>query len=138
MSLSDPIANMLTQIRNGQMANKEKVTLPSSKLKVAILKVLEEEGYILYFQQMKSEATQNRKAGKPTLVVYLKYFKNKPVIEKIRRISKPGLRVYKQKDELPKVMGGLGVAILSTSQGVMSDKKARQLGQGGEVLCEVA
>lgn len=138
MSLSDPIANMLTQIRNGQMSNKEMVVVPGSKAKAAILKVLEEEGYILSFKAGKSEASKTSKAGKPTLVVYLKYYKNKPVIEKIRRVSRPGLRIYKQKDALPKVMGGLGVSILSTSQGVMSDRKARQLGHGGEVICEVA
>lgn len=131
MSLHDPIADMLTQIRNGQMAKKETVTVPSSKSKVAILEVLEEEGYILAFQKIEEE-------DKPKLVVHLKYFENKPVIEKIKRVSRPGLRIYKKKDELPRVMGGLGIAILSTSQGVMSDKKARSLGQGGEVLCVVA
>ena len=131
MSLHDPIADMLTQIRNGQMAKKETVTVPSSKSKVAILEVLEEEGYILAFQKIEE-------ADKPKLVVHLKYFENKPVIEQLKRVSRPGLRIYKKKDELPKVMGGLGIAILSTSQGVMSDKKARSLGQGGEVLCIVA
>jgi len=130
MSLQDPIADMLTQIRNGQMANKEAVTVPCSVKKLNILKVLEEEGYIVAFQKIAGDI--------PKIVIHLKYFKNKPVIEKIKRISRPGLRIYKKKDELPKVMGGLGVAILSTSQGVMSDKKARQLGQGGEVLCVVA
>ena len=130
MSLQDPISDMLTQIRNGQMAKKETITCPSSKAKIAILEVLADEGYILGFK--KNEGV------KPTLVVFLKYFNEKPVIELIRRQSKPGLRVYKKKDDLPKVMGGLGVAILSTSQGVMTDKKARQLGQGGEVLCVVA
>ncbi len=129
MSLQDPIADMLTQIRNGQMANKEKVTVPASKVKVAILKVLEEEGYIEAFEKI-AEA-------KPTLTIRLKYYKDKPVITKLRRVSRPGLRTYKSKDELPKVMGGLGIAILSTSQGVMTDKKARQMGQGGEVLCVV-
>lgn len=131
MSLQDPIADMLTQIRNGQMAKKETVTLPASKKKIAILQVLESEGYILAFQQKKADE-------KPILIVYLKYFKDKPVIDQLRRISRPGLRVYKRNDELPTVMGGLGIAIVSTSQGVMTDKKARQLGQGGEVLCIVA
>lgn len=130
MSLQDPIADMLTQIRNGQMAKKESVTFPASKVKLAILRVLEEEGYILSFKQMGDL--------KPSIIVFLKYFNDKPVIEKIRRISRPGLRIYKPKDELPKVMGGLGIAILSTSEGVMSDKKARQCGQGGEVLCVVS
>jgi small subunit ribosomal protein S8 len=131
MSLHDPIADMLTQIRNGQMAKKETVTVPCSKGKVAILQVLKEEGYILSFQKVAEE-------DKLKLVIHLKYFENKPVIEKIKRVSRPGLRIYKKKDELPRVMGGLGIAILSTSQGVMSDKKARSLGQGGEVLCVVA
>ncbi len=132
MSLQDPIADMLTQIRNGQMAKKEAVTMPASNVKIAILKVLEEEGYIASFQMMEEEAR------KPKLVVHLKYFKERPVIEMIRRVSRPGLRVYKRKDELPKIMGGLGVAILSTSKGVMSDKRARNEGQGGEILCVVA
>lgn len=130
MSLQDPIADMLTQIRNGQMAKKESVTFPASKVKLAILQVLEEEGYILSFKKMGDL--------KPLITVYLKYYHHKPVIEKIRRISRPGLRIYKPKDELPKVMGGLGIAILSTSEGVMTDKKARQCGQGGEVLCVVS
>ncbi len=130
MNSHDPIADMLTQIRNAQMVKKEKVRVPTSKSKVAILKILEEEGYIVAFKEADCE--------KASLDVYLKYFQNKPVIELIKRISRPGLRIYKKKDELPKVMGGLGVAILSTSQGVMTDKTARQLGQGGEVLCFVA
>lgn len=130
MSLQDPIADMLTQIRNGQMAKKEAVTFPASKVKLAILRVLEEEGYILSFKKTNDV--------KPSITVYLKYFNLKPVIEKIRRISRPGLRIYKTKGELPKVMGGLGIAILSTSEGVMTDKKARQCGQGGEVLCVVS
>jgi small subunit ribosomal protein S8 len=131
MSMSDPIADMLTQIRNGQMARKPSVTLPCSRNKIDILKVLEEEGYIAAFERDKAKV-------KPNLTIHLKYHNNKPVIETIRRVSRPGLRVYKRKDELPKVMGGLGIVILSTPQGVMSDKKARQLGQGGEVLCLVA
>jgi len=131
MSLQDPIANMLTQIRNGQMARKEVVSTPASRTKVAILKVLEEEGYISAFQS-------TEETGKTTLAIHLKYYQGKPVIDQIKRVSRPGLRVYKRKDELPKVMGGLGIAVLSTSQGVITDKKARQIGQGGEVLCIVA
>ena len=130
MSLQDTIADMLTQIRNGQMAKKESVTFPASKLKIAILRILEEEGYIVSFKKIGDV--------KSTIMVHLKYFNLKPVIEKIRRISRPGLRIYKPKGELPKIMGGLGIAILSTSEGVMTDKKARQCGQGGEVLCVVS
>lgn len=132
MSLQDPIADLLTQIRNGQMVQKAKIILSDSKRKVAILKVLHEEGYIGEFHQVKDED------GHPKLVVHLKYHNQEPVIEKIRRISRPGLRIYKKKDELPIVMGGLGIAVISTPQGVMSDKQARKLGQGGEVLCLVA
>lgn len=131
MSMQDTIADMLTQIRNGQMAKKESIHLPSSNIKMAVLKVLEEEGYIVGFEK-------NKQKVKSTITVFLKYHRLKPVIEKIKRISRPGLRVYKKKDDLPKVMGGLGIVILSTPKGVMSDKKARQLGQGGEVLCTVA
>lgn len=130
MSLTDPIANMFTQIRNGQMVQKVSVVTPGSTVKMAILKVLEEEGYILGYK-MSEEI-------KPKITVYLKYHNEVPVIESIKRISKPGLRIYKKKDELPRIKGGLGIAILSTPQGVMSDKRARALGQGGEVLCEVA
>ena len=130
MSLQDPISDMLTQIRNGQMVNKEVVTTPASKTKIAILNVLEEEGYILGYNLVEGD--------KPLIDINLKYFNQKPVIQKIRRISRPGLRIYKGKDELPKVLGGLGIAIISTSGGVMSDKKARKLSQGGEVLCLVA
>lgn len=126
----DPIADMLTQIRNGQLARKEMVTVPASKNKIAILKVLEEEGYIENFTTIAED--------KPKVMVYLKYFKEKPVIELIQRVSRPGLRVYKRKHELPKVLGGLGIAVLSTSKGVISDKKARELGEGGEILCIVA
>jgi small subunit ribosomal protein S8 len=131
MSMSDPIADMLTQIRNGQMARKSLIALPSSKNKLDILRVLEEEGYILGFEK-------NKEKIKPLVTIHLKYHNNQPVIVKIQRVSRPGLRIYKRKDELPKVMGGLGIVILSTSRGVMSDKKARQQGQGGEVLCTVA
>lgn len=130
MNSQDPIADMLTQIRNGQMVKKERIYVPASTKKAAILKVLTEEGYILGFNKADTE--------KPSLEVYLKYFNNKPVISLIKRVSRPGLRVYKGKEELPKVMGGLGVAIVSTSHGIVTDKKARQLGQGGEVLCFVA
>lgn len=132
MSLQDPIADMLTQIRNGQMVRKAKVMMPASKRKEAILKVLESEGYIEGYQQVIEDDSH------PKLVVHLKYHDLMPVIEKIKRVSRPGLRVYKKKDELPRVMGGLGIAVVSTPMGVMSDKQARKLGQGGEVLCLVA
>ena len=131
MSMSDPIADMLTRIRNGQSANKKSVTMPASKLKQSIAKVLKDEGYILGFSTGEVD-------GHPSLKVDLKYFDGKPVIEEIQRVSKPGLRVYKSKDELPKVLGGLGVAIVSTSSGVMTDRAARKAGMGGEVLCVVA
>lgn len=131
MSMSDPIADMLTRIRNGQSANKVSVRMPSSKMKQAVAKVLQQEGYISSFSVDSEE-------GKPTMVVELKYFQGKPVIESLQRVSRPGLRVYKGKDELPKVRGGLGVAIISTSQGVMSDRAARSAGQGGEVIAFVA
>ncbi len=131
MSMSDPIADMLTRIRNAQMVGHREVTMPASKLKSSIASVLKDEGYIEDF-------TQREKDGKPELVVSLKYYAGRPVIEKIERISKPGLRVYKGRDSLPKVMNGLGIAILSTSRGVMTDTKARATGVGGEVLCIVA
>lgn len=131
MSVNDPIGDFLTRIRNGQSARKKFVTAPSSKQKEAIAAVLKEEGYIAEY----SVAEQN---GKKVLTVVLKYFEGKPVIERLERISKPSLRRYKGKDELPKVLGGLGVAIISTSQGVVSDRKARAAGQGGEVICVVA
>jgi len=131
MSMSDPIADMLTRIRNGQSAEKQSVAMPSSALKVSIAKVLKDEGYI-------DDFAVRDEAGKPTLDVRLKYYAGRPVIEKIERISRPGLRVYKGRDELPKVMNGLGVAIVSTSKGVMTDRKARTTGVGGEVLCVVA
>ena len=130
MSMSDPIADMLTRIRNGQMARKVSVTMPASKTK-AIAKVLHEEGYIGGYNEEEVE-------GKPALKVNLKYYENAPVIGKIERISRPGLRIYKGKDELPQVLGGLGVAIISTSKGVMADAAARQAGEGGEVLCYVS
>jgi small subunit ribosomal protein S8 len=131
MSMTDPIADMLTRIRNGHAAEKTRVTMPSSKLKVSIAQVLKDEGYITDYRVADTE-------GKSDLVVELKYFDGKPVIERLQRISKPGLRIYKSKDDLPSVMGGLGVAIISTSRGIMSDRAARAAGQGGEVLCIVA
>ena len=131
MSMTDPIADMLTRIRNAQQANKTDVAMPSSKVKVSIAKVLQDEGYI-------AAQKVNDVDGKPVLSIALKYFEGKPVISEINRVSRPGLRVYKAVNELPKVISGLGVAIISTSQGVMTDRKARTLGQGGEVLCEVS
>ncbi|GAA5193512.1 30S ribosomal protein S8 [Ferrimonas gelatinilytica] len=130
MSMQDPIADMLTRIRNGQAASKVAVTMPSSKLKVAIANVLKAEGYIADFAVSGDV--------KPTLEVTLKYFQGKPVVESIERASRPGLRIYKKKDELPKVMGGLGIAIVSTSKGVMTDRAARSQGMGGEIICYVA
>jgi small subunit ribosomal protein S8 len=132
MSMTDPIADMLTRIRNGQRVALQTVSMPSSKLKEAIARVLEEEGYIDSF-----EVTDNA-GNKRELLVKLRYYDGKPVIEKIQKISKPGLRIYRGKDELPEVMRGLGVAIVSTSEGVMSDRSARAKGFGGEVLCIVA
>ena len=131
MSMTDPIADMLTRIRNGQGARKVTVSMPASKAKEAVAKVLQDEGYILGF------ATEGEGAAKE-LTVELKYFEGTPVIETIQRSSKPGLRVYRGKDELPKVLGGLGVAIVSTSAGVMSDRQAREKGIGGEVICVVS
>ncbi|MGD9108944.1 MAG: 30S ribosomal protein S8 [Gammaproteobacteria bacterium] len=130
MSMQDPIADMLTRIRNSQMANLEQVRVPSSKLKAAIAQLLLDEGYILNY----SVADEN---GKPTLTIVLKYFKGKPVISTVKRVSRPGLRVYKSCQKLPKIMGGLGIAIVSTSKGLMSDRAARAAGLGGEVLCYV-
>lgn len=130
MSMTDPIADMLTRIRNGQSAGKKSVKIPSSKLKLAIAKVLKEEGYITDF---KTEV-----AGCHTeMTVELKYYNGVPVIESVKRVSRPGLRIYKSKDELPKVLGGLGIAIVSTSNGVMTDRAARAIGHGGEVICTV-
>ena len=131
MSMSDPIADMLTRIRNAQMAEKVTVVMPSSKLKVALAKVLQEEGYVEGFKVVSDN-------GKPTLEIGLKYYADRPVIEKIQRVSRPGLRVYKGSEDIPKVMNGLGVAIVSTSKGLMTDRKARANGIGGEVLCIVA
>jgi small subunit ribosomal protein S8 len=131
MSMSDPIADMLTRIRNAQMSNKISVSMPASKLKGAIANVLKDEGYIEDFAVVANE-------GKPLLNISLKYYAGRPVIEKIERVSKPGLRVYKGGQDIPKVMNGLGVTIVSTSKGVMTDRKARAAGVGGEVLCIVA
>jgi len=129
--MTDPIADMLTRIRNAQLVEKASVSVPASKIKAAIANVLKDEGYIEDFALREGE-------GKPYLDIALKYYAGRPVIEKIERISKPGLRVYKGKDELPKVMNGLGVAIVSTPKGVMTDRKARASNVGGEVLCIVA
>lgn len=131
MSMTDPIADFLTRIRNGQSSGKTEVNVPASKVKLAIAKVLKDEGYIEDF----SATTRD---GKPTLVVQLKYYQGRPVIDRIERVSRPGLRVYKGKDELPSVLGGLGVAIVSTSKGVMTDRQARASGHGGEVICIVS
>lgn len=131
MSMSDPIADMLTRIRNGQMSEKSFVTVPGSKHKVAICRVLEEEGYL-------SSTSIQSDGGKSTINVGLKYYQGSPVIEMVKRVSSPGLRVYKNSQELPKVIGGLGVSIISTSKGVMTGHKAKAMGLGGEVLCVVA
>jgi small subunit ribosomal protein S8 len=131
MSMSDPIADMLTRIRNAQSVAKAAVTMPSSKLKVAIAQVLKDEGYIDGFAVKSAD-------GKSELEVALKYYAGRPVIERIERVSRPGLRVYKGRDAIPQVMNGLGVAIVTTPKGVMTDRKARQTGIGGEVLCYVA
>ena len=131
MSMSDPIADMLTRIRNAQMVQKVSVTMPASKLKSAIAEVLKSEGYIDNFAVRDTD-------GKPQLDIALKYYAGKPVIEHIERVSRPGLRVYKGRHEIPNVKNGLGVAIVTTPKGVMTDRKARQAGIGGEVLCYVA
>ncbi|MCA0239379.1 MAG: 30S ribosomal protein S8 [Proteobacteria bacterium] len=131
MSMSDPIADMLTRIRNAQSVEKAAVTMPSSKLKVAIAQVLKDEGYIDGFKV-------NAEGAKTELEIALKYYAGRPVIERIERVSRPGLRVYKGRAAIPQVMNGLGVAIVTTPKGVMTDRKARQTGVGGEVLCYVA
>ncbi|MEW5755143.1 MAG: 30S ribosomal protein S8 [Pseudomonadota bacterium] len=131
MSMQDPIADMLTRIRNALSANKTQATMTSSKMKVAIAQLLKDEGYINGYRTETAE-------GKNTLVIDLKYYRNKPVIELIKRVSRPGLRVYKSKDELPKVVGGMGISIISTSAGLMTDRAARKAGHGGEVVCYVA
>jgi small subunit ribosomal protein S8 len=131
MSMSDPIADMLTRIRNAQLVEKSTVSMPSSKLKAAIAQVLHDEGYIDGFRVVTD-------GGRSELEISLKYYAGRPVIERIERVSRPGLRIYKGRDAIPKVMNGLGVAIVTTPRGVMTDRKARQTGVGGEVLCYVA
>lgn len=127
MSMSDPIADMFTRIRNGQAAKKVEVNIPSSTLKTEIARLMKEEGYV-------SDYSVQEQDGKPVLTVVLKYYQGKPVIDMIKRASRPGLRVYKSNDEIPKVNGGLGIAIISTSKGLMSDRAARAAGTGGEVI----
>ena len=129
MSLQDPIADMLTRVRNAQKATKVSVEMPASKQKARIAAVLRDEGYIKDFKVTDG--------AKPTLAIELKYYQGKPVIEELRRISRPGLRIFKSKDELPSINGGLGIAIISTSKGVMTDRQARAAGHGGEVICSV-
>jgi small subunit ribosomal protein S8 len=131
MSMTDPVADLLTRIRNGQTAGKTSVSMAASKLKTSILKVLKDEGYIAGFNLEGADA-------KPQLTVDLKYFDGRPVIDRLERVSRPGLRIYRGKDELPKILGGMGTVIVSTPKGVMTDKAARAIGQGGEVLCIVA
>ena len=131
MSMSDPIADMLTRIRNAQKAHKVNVSMPSSNVKVAVARVLEDEGYVVGHSVEKDGV-------KSVLTIELKYFEGRPVIERIKRVSKPGLRIFRGKTVLPKVLGGLGIAIVSTSAGVMSDREAREKGVGGEVLCVVS
>ena len=128
--MTDPIADMLTRIRNAQSAGKADVTMPASKAKRAIADVMKDEGYIADFA-INTEA-------KPALTIKLKYYQGSPVIDEMKRVSRPGLRIYKNKDELPKVLNGLGIAIISTSAGVMTDKKARSEGRGGEVICTIS
>jgi small subunit ribosomal protein S8 len=130
MSMTDPIADMLTQIRNAQTARKPSVTLPASKQKLAVAKVLEQEGYL-------GAVSKETVDGKAQLTLELKYYQDRPVIERLQRVSRPGLRIYKPVDQLPVVQGGLGVAIVSTSKGVMTNRQARAEGHGGEVLCIV-
>lgn len=130
MSMQDPLADMLARLRNGQMAKHSSVTMPSSKTKIAVAQVLEAEGYIRGYSVQES--------AKPELTVELKYYEGKPVIESLKRVSRPGLRIYNSQTKLPKVQGGLGVAIVSTNKGVMTDRAARAAGVGGEVLCYVS
>lgn len=131
MSMQDPLADMLTRLRNAQKARKQSVSMPTSKIKVAVANVLKKEGYVTDF-----EVNSDNKA-KSTLVITLKYFQGKPVIEKLDRVSRPGLRIYKGKDDLGSVANGLGISIITTCKGVMSDRDARESGVGGEVLCTV-
>lgn len=130
MSMQDPIADMLTRIRNGQRAMKKSVTMPSSKMKLSLVEVLKAEGYIVDYKVHGDVKTE--------LEVTLKYFEGRAVIEQIERVSRPGLRIYKRSHQLPRVMGGLGMAVISTSQGIMTDRAARRAGMGGEVVCYVA
>ena len=130
MSMTDPVADMLTRIRNGQAAKKKSIKLPSSSLKVSLAKVLKEEGYI-------ADYSVETVGSFPEMSIDLKYYRGAPVIEEIKRVSRPGLRIYKSQQELPKVLGGLGIAIISTSKGVMTDRAARAQGHGGEVICTV-
>ncbi|MEN8216873.1 MAG: 30S ribosomal protein S8 [Pseudomonadota bacterium] len=130
MSMSDPIADMLTRIRNAEAVRKKQVEMPASKAKTGLAQILKEEGYITDYSV--SEGV------KPVLTIVLKYYESKPVISQLKRVSRPGLRIYKTKDKLPQVLGGLGVAIISTSKGLMTDRKARIEGHGGEVLCFVS
>ena len=129
MSMQDTLADMFTRIRNGQMAEKTSVSMPASNMKQAVAQVLQSEGYIIGFSVTEE--------AKPQLSIELKYFEGKPVIEKIQRVSRPGLRIYKGQNDIPSVSGGLGISIVSTSKGVMTDKAAREAGVGGEVICTV-
>ena len=138
MSMSDPIADMLTRIRNAQRVQKPEVAMPSSKLKVAIAEVLRDEGYIEGFQVAGSAAADAKSGVHTELRIGLKYYAGRPVIERLERVSRPGLRIYRGRNDLPQVMNGLGVAIVSTPQGLMTDRKARTQGVGGEILCYVA
>jgi small subunit ribosomal protein S8 len=131
MSMTDPIADFLTRIRNGQSSGKPEVGMPASRIKLALAAVLKDEGYIEDF-------AVDSNGGRPTLTLRLKYYQGRPVIDRIERVSRPGLRVYKGKDDLPRILGGMGVAIISTSRGVMTDRAARAAGHGGEVLCIVS
>lgn len=131
MSMTDPIADLLTRIRNAQTARKTEVSVGASRLKQAVLNVLKNEGYV-------SDYRVASNGGKSTITIELKYFEGRPVIDRLERVSRPGLRIYRGKDELPKIQGGMGTVIVSTPKGVMTDKQARAIGQGGEVLCIVA
>ena len=131
MSMTDPIADLLTRIRNGQSARQSEVSMASSRLKTAIVRVLKEEGYVTDYRL-------DAEGSKQTLTVGLKYYEGRPVIDRLERVSRPGLRIYRGKDELPKILGGMGTVIVSTPKGVMTDRQARSIGQGGEVLCIVA
>ena len=131
MTMQDPLADMLTRIRNSQQVKIDKVLMPSSSTKISIAKVLQEEGFV------DSYGVENDEDGKPVLTIVLKYFDGRPVIEEIKRLSRPGLRQYKRKDDIPQIRGGLGIIILSTNKGVMTDRSAREAGVGGELLCSV-